>query len=301
MLVTENLCQNTFGWTKTSYNRKKWYDRGYGGFGFFTDYVSGPLFYRNIVSNVGSYGFTLHKEWEDGNQTMIVNNLIVGAPNAISIAGATRDQVSRISVLNNVIVDASTFGFILGRSGYPTPYDKFDFNNNLYYHYGWSGGKWNAGIGVIQDSDNSWQVINTFDDLHKSAPNWETTEYLFDPEYGTYKSCYNLSLDERHFASVFDDGTFNVTSPLIDKGTDSLPKALQDLLKFYKINDVKRGSRYDLGPFEAGVESWIPSSKKEDPISFPSDDDEEIIISSASSFYLSITLLLVCLSLSLIF
>ena len=62
VLVTENLCQNTFGWTKTSYNRKKWGDRG---FGYFRDYVSGAVFYRNIAYNMGDMGFTVFKEWED--------------------------------------------------------------------------------------------------------------------------------------------------------------------------------------------------------------------------------------------
>jgi len=232
------------------------------------------------VYNVGDFGFTIFNQWEDGNQTMIVNNLIVGAPEAISVAGATKEQESHISILNNVIVDAAIFGFIISRENYPTPFDKIDVNNNNYYHYGWSGGRYQAGVGVIQDSNDYWQVAHTFDILHEIAPKWETTNYSFDPKYGSYKSCYNLSFEERHFVAEFEDGTFDVTSALIDKGTESLPKALKDLLKFFNIDDVKQGNRYDLGPYESGVKSWIPSSKKQKPIYYSSDSSDS---SSASS------------------
>jgi len=62
-----------------------------------------------------------------------VNNLVVGAPIAVSVAGATKEQASNIAILNNVLLDAAILGFIVSRSNFPTPYDKVDVNNNLYY------------------------------------------------------------------------------------------------------------------------------------------------------------------------
>ena len=62
---------------------------------------------------------------------------------------------------------------------------------------------------------------------------------------------------------MFEDGTFSVTTELVDKGTEKLPQIVTELLELFGINDVKKGSRYDLGPFESGQRSWIPSSKKE--------------------------------------
>jgi len=262
ILVTENLCQNTFGWTKTSYNRDQWRDRGYGGFGFFTDYVSGPVFYRNIVYNVGQNGFNIYKEWEEGNQTTVVNNLIVGSMLGVVVGGAVKQQTSHITVKNNVFLDTAVIGLTVSRTDYPTPFEKFDVNNNLYYRYGWVGTKYNAGICVIQDSTQSWGIAPTFEALHNMTPDWETTEYSFDPQYGDYPNFFNLSYDERHQNRVFEDGTFDVTSPLIDKGTDKLPQIVTELLEYFKIDDVKKGSRYDLGPYESGVRSWIPSSKE---------------------------------------
>ena len=62
---------------------------------------------------------------------------------------------------------------------------------------------------------------------------------------------------------MFEDGTFVVTTELVDKGTEKLPQIVTDLLELFGINDVKKGSRYDLGCFECGQSSWIPNSKKE--------------------------------------
>jgi len=262
MLVTENLCQNTFGWSKTSYNRDYWDERGYGGFGYFTDYVSGPVFYRNIAYNVGMYGFTIYKEWEDGVQTTVVNNLAVGNAIGLSLGGAEKQQITNVTVKNNVFVDSALIGLSVQNLNYPLPYDKFDINNNLYYHLGWGGAHWNSGDCAIQDS-TGYKMCPTFKELHDVISAWETTEYSYDPKYGQYRSMFNLSYDTRHFVSTFEDGTFGVTSALIDKGTETLPQIVIDLLEYFGIEDVKTGERYDLGPFESGVKSYIPSSKGE--------------------------------------
>ena len=66
-----------------------------------------------------------------------------------------------------------------------------------------------------------------------------------------------------HRRCVFEDGTFAVTTELVDKGTEELPQIVTDLVELFGINDEKKGSRYDLGCFECGQSSWIPNSKKE--------------------------------------
>ena len=79
-----------------------------------------------------------------------------------------------------------------------------------------------------------------------------------------------------HRRCVFEDGTIAVTTELVDKGTEELPQIVTDLVELFGINDEKKGSRYDLGCFECGQSSWIPSSKKE--AGNPSDE------TSSSSF-----------------
>ena len=66
-----------------------------------------------------------------------------------------------------------------------------------------------------------------------------------------------------HIRSVFEDGTFAMTTELVDKGTEELPQIVTELLEVFGINDEKKGSRYGLGCFECGQSSWIPSSKEE--------------------------------------
>ena len=42
----------------------------------------------------------------------------------------------------------------------------------------------------------------------------------------------NYTYDKRFFVTYFDDGTFDVTSQLVDKGS-SLPQVVEDLLKLF--------------------------------------------------------------------
>jgi len=197
---------------------------------------------------------------------------------------------------NNVLLDVTRVGINVARSNYPTFYEKFDVNNNLYYNCGWGEPDYNGGIGAVKDSTVSVIVAHTLYDLHnKITPHWETTNYSFYPQYKKFPSQYdlaNLSYNERFVVSYFDDGVFDVTPELQDKGSSSLPQALKDILNYFNIADIKNGDKYDLGPFEAGKGSWLPSSKKDKDRNKYSPDQP--VISSAHSFYLSIPLLLVC-------
>jgi len=74
-LVTENVMQNSFGWSKACYYRNIY--RGFGGMGVYNDYASNLVFYRNIVYNC-PVGITFYKGWETGPQSSGINNLIVG-------------------------------------------------------------------------------------------------------------------------------------------------------------------------------------------------------------------------------
>ena len=180
------MCQNTFRWTKTSYNHKKWGDRG---FGYFRDYVSGAVFYWNIAYNMGDMGFTVFKEWEDQGQTVIMNNLVVGSIRTVSLGGASKTQTSKVTIKNNnIFVDSGVFGQVLSRDKSETPFEKFDVNNNHYYCYGWAGEKHTTDMCVFEDSKNNWRLAHTFEELHSIAPSWETTEYNFYPKYGDYES-----------------------------------------------------------------------------------------------------------------
>jgi len=157
------------------------------------------------------------------------------------------------------------------------------------------------GVAFFSDSAKKFQYAPTFDDLHKLAPAWETTEYSFDPKYKKYPGVYDhkdKNFSERFAVTFFDDGVFDVTPELVDKGT-AIPQVVKDMLQFFKIDDVKNGNNYDLGPYETGAKSWIPSSKKDKDRNKYS--PEEPVISSAQSFYLSMSLLFSCFFLLILF
>jgi len=230
---------------------------------------------------------------------------------AYDITYATNQQTSLITLKNNVFVDLSSFGLLIIHNTCPVSYDKFDVNNNLYYKFGWDKTEHNGGIAIIEDTTPGSKYPHNFDDLHELAPAWETTEYSFDPEYKEFPSWYNLrnkTYEERFEISYFEDGVFNVTSALVDKGTSSLPKVVDDMLNHFNIYDRRNGNNYDLGPYETGAESWIPSSKKDKDRNRFSPEKPVVIevsvvsdtVSSAHSLYLSLSLLLACFYLFLV-
>ena len=45
-----------------------------------------------------------------------------------------------------------------------------------------------------------------------------------------------------HERCVFEDGTFAVTTELVDKRTEELPQIVTDLVELFGINDEKKGS-----------------------------------------------------------
>ena len=103
--------------------------------------------------------------------------------------------------------------------------------------------------------------MNDFNSIHKFGLEWETTEYNFTPGYGAYDSIYNTSYEERYKISDFAEGTFDVTDELVDKGSETLPEFVTEVLDYFGIAYPKTGSRYDVGPYEKGIDSWIPKSR----------------------------------------
>ena len=190
------------------------------------------------------------------------------------------------SVKNNVFIDSGKFGFWRTT----TSEEMLHFNNNLYYHVGWEKSNYSGGLGVIQDANNSWISIKDFDALNKVIPTMETTKYDFDPKYKSYYSIFNRSYDERHkYYLNFEDGTFDVTDKLIDKGTESLPDEVKEVLDYFRIPYTKVGNNYDLGPYEKGIESWIPSSNNNRRYSSSSEDPSSIPVSGSSRLYCILT------------
>ena len=267
MLVMENLCQNSFGYSKGGYYLNKWFDRSYDAGGIYVDSCTGPVIYRNIVYNVGDYLYHVTKNWERDASIYIYNNLGVGGMIGVAFNKADREQTVKAYVKNNAFIDSGKFGFLHTRYNYSTPYEMLDFNNNLYFHVGWENSNYSGGLGVVTEEDKTAMYCKNFESLHKYAPTMETTEYGFDPEYKSYHSIFNRSYDERHQFLTFEDGTFDVTDKLIDKGTESLPDEVKEVLDYFNIPYKKVGSNYDLGPYEKGIESWIPSSKRRIPYS----------------------------------
>jgi len=208
MLVMENLGQNSFGWNRMDVYRKIWLDRCFGGEGVYLDSCTGPIIYRNIMYNTGVYLYHFGCALDQEAPTYTYNNLGIGSMIGLAIRGVENQQNAYAK--NNVIIDAGKVGFWNTRGDYSIDYEKLNCNNNLYYHVAWQKTDYSGGIGVVQDADNHWLTFNDFDVLHKVAPTVETTNYSFDPKYVSYPSTFNLSYDERHRISYFDDGTFDV-------------------------------------------------------------------------------------------
>jgi len=297
ILVTENVCQNSFGWSRTCYHRDMYPyygECGFAGYGFYIDTGSGIVFYRNIAYNIAQTTFLSNYIYVGNQQLSYVNNLIVSDIKGFSITGYTDKQEGFITIKNNIIVDEAYIGMMISTDKYDK-YDKFEVNNNLYYNIGYNASGTGGVAGIYSNANKKWNYLRTFDDLHSQLPTWETTEYSFNPNYKKFPSQYDhkdVNYSKRMFVSYFDDGVFDVTPALEDKGSSTLPQPVQDVLKFFGIPDVKTGSNYDLGPFEKGVKSWIPSSKKD--LNRSKYSPEEPVVSSAYSLCLSISSLLAC-------
>ena len=294
MLVMENLCQNSFGYSKGGYYRDNWFDRSYDGHGIYLDCCTGPVIYRNIVFNAGADSYVAVKNHEREGLTYIYNNLGVGGMIGLVFTAVDREQTAKAFIKNNAFIDSGKYGFWRTT----TPEELLDFNNNLYYHIGWENSNYSGGLGVVQDVNNKWLSMKDFDALHKLIPTMETTKYDFDPEYKSYYSIFNRSYDERHKHLNFEDGTFEVTDKLMDKGTETLPDEVKEVLDYFKIPYTKVGSNYDIGPYEKGIESWIPSSSNSKRSSSSSGIPSDVPVSRSLRtfcFLTPIICLIVCL------
>ncbi|KAH3758290.1 Alpha-L-arabinofuranosidase C [Pelomyxa schiedti] len=248
ILITENTCLNSFGWTYPSFNRKLWGGRGYGGFGWYTDHVGGVAWYRNIAYNNQDVGVTMYMLWEDSDN-YIYNNLIIGSLTGYSLGGKRSSQSGDTFIKNNVFLDSEFYAFSESAQVGEVEPNFIFLDNNLYWHAGWNRTVWKPGVVVVQDS-NGWVPYPTFNDLHVDFPAWETTALSFNPGYGPYDTTCNTSGDALYRVRQFDASAFEVTTALIDQGTSSLPSGLVTLLNLFSVCDPKYGTNYDLGPFE---------------------------------------------------
>eukprot|EP01105_Mastigella_eilhardi_P014654 TRINITY_DN3335_c0_g1_i1.p1 TRINITY_DN3335_c0_g1~~TRINITY_DN3335_c0_g1_i1.p1 ORF type:complete len:865 (+),score=143.04 TRINITY_DN3335_c0_g1_i1:3-2597(+) len=135
VLVVDNICQNSFGWTRPSYNRQLW-AHGYGGFGWYTDHVSGVSLFRNVAYNNADVGITMYMLWED-EANYIYNNLLIGSPYGFSLGGKTQDQTTTTDIKNNVFLDMEEYSFSVSANDGTIEPDHIQLNDNLYWHSGW--------------------------------------------------------------------------------------------------------------------------------------------------------------------
>jgi hypothetical protein len=257
VLVTENLCQSTFGWTRPSWERQMWSSPGFGGFGWYTDHYGSISWFKNIAYNVASTSITMYKYWEDSNN-YIYNNLLIGSGVGFSLGGQAQTQTGTTEVKNNIFIEQAQAGFVTAGSG-TIDTTKIKLDSNLYWNVSWSGKYWRPI--VLQDSAG-W---NPLDWTEANSRNWELTKYTFNPQYPAHVPLYNFSdpaSNSVHQYLEFPQGVFGVTDALVDKGTASLPTELVTLLNKFGLCYQSSGASYDLGPFEKNspCTTWMPKN-----------------------------------------
>eukprot|EP00727_Mastigamoeba_balamuthi_P014506 m51a1_g9680 hypothetical protein (786) ;mRNA; r:1293568-1296515 len=255
VLVAENVCTNSVGWTKTAALRNLWGSGGYIGYGIYTDGGGGFTFWRNAVLGASSGSVVLVKNWQDSDN-YVYNNLLVGSGSSIGLTFKGTQQTGVLDIKNNVLLDTIGDGIHLETS--QSEKSKVLLNNNLYHGINAAKQSWSGLIHVEGSED---KCFDTFGAAQAYNPAWETTQYSFDPRYGPYPPFDSTVYDQRNHPRDFDIRAFAATQPLVDKGAE-LPQAVRSLLARFGVCDDVQGSTYDLGPFEKDSRcgTWMPGA-----------------------------------------
>lgn len=269
LLVTGNVFRDTMGWAYVAEKRGYWTAgsssavKGMGGFGLYLDNASGVHAYRNVAYNDSFAGYFFFGVWRDGD-IVYYNNVAANSLYGFNMGAPEYDTHGNwnTQVVNNIVVNNEGYGILHSTASGNLP--NLTTDHNLYYSNGWrpyqSGGLWQVGD-LIVSFYGSYQYYPTLAEI-QSRTAWEDHGKEGDPRL----AAYNVSDHDLFDGSWPDFHSTSASEKLIDKGTTGLPASLQALLTKLAVQDLRSGSAFDIGRYEAGFAvKTIPSAQGIEP------------------------------------
>jgi hypothetical protein len=266
VLIAGNVFRNTIGWTYISEKRGLWWHggtgsdvQGMGGKGLSMDMASGIHAYRNVAYNNAYAGFMIGGVWRDGD-VVYYNNVAANSLYGFRFGGLGFDTHGSVNtqVVNNIIVNNEGYGIL--RSDADGIYHNMTFDHNLYYNNGWReqqvGGLYRPGAMAIFRGADPNEYYQTLADIHANTP-WESHGVGGDPSFWDY----DPDDHDLHDGSWSD---FHITAAsvnTVDRGTAGLPASLTRLLAAFGVDDVRFGSAFDIGRYEAAGVLATPATR----------------------------------------
>ena len=158
---------------------------------------------------MGDMGFTVFKEWEDQGQTVIMNNLVVGSIRTVSLGGASKTQTSKVTIKNNnVFVDSGVFGQVFSCDKSEPRLKNLMLTTII--------------IIVMAGQEQNTQQACVFSRIQRAIGDWHThlKNYIVLHHHGRPQSIgliQSMVIMKSHGRCVFEDGTFSVTTELVDR------------------------------------------------------------------------------------
>jgi hypothetical protein len=303
VLITGNVFRDTFGWAYVSEKRGIRTGgagsdvQGMGGRGLYVDNASGIHAYRNIAYNNAYAGFVCFGLWRDGD-IVFYNNVAANSLLGLRFGGSYFDTHGNVNtqVVNNAVVNNEGFGLWI--SDADGNYDDTIIDHNLYDNNGWrvreDGGLYMPGAMVVDRGAEPNEYYQTLADIQANTP-WESHGVEGDPGFWDYDPGDHDLEDGSWPDFHIPPASVNV----VDRGTADLPDSLTRLLTAFGVDDVRFGSAFDIGRYEAAGVLATPATRAIQPgdtthftlslypTSFP--DSLALAVSNASP-YLTIAL-----------
>jgi hypothetical protein len=261
VLVTGNVFRDTFGWTYVSEKRglraggEGSEVRGMGGRGLYVDHASGIHVYRNIAYNNAFAGFVSYADWRDGDM-VYYNNIAANSLYGFRLGGSDHDTHEGVDtqLVNNILVNNEGYGIFLADGD--VDYGDLVVDHNLYYNNGWGLGLWKGGAIAIRRSSARNRQYRALRGV-QAKTSWEAHGVESTPGFLDYDPDDDDLVD----GSWPDFHTTSASGSTVDRGTRYLPRSLQSLLERFGVEDVRFGSAFDIGRYEAAGASATPTTR----------------------------------------
>ncbi len=261
VLVIGNVFRDTLGWTYVSEKRGLRSGeagdavQGLGGRGLYVDMASGIHAYRNIAYNNGFAGFVSYGTWRDG-ALIYFNNIAANSFYGFRFAGSGFDTHQSVDtrLVNNIVVNNEGYGIIFvgsdGGSG------DLLVDHNLYYKNGWGLGLWQGGAMAIHRRSARDKRYRTLSSI-QARTSWEAHGIDAAPGFLDY----DPDDHDLHDGSWPDFHITAASGNTAQRGTSDLPRSLTRLLEKFGVEDVRFGSAFDIGRYEAAGASADPTTR----------------------------------------
>jgi hypothetical protein len=261
VLVTGNVFRDTMGWSYVSEKRglrsggTSGDVQGMGGRGLYVDHASGIHVYRNIAYNNAFAGFVSYADWRDGDM-LYYNNIAANSLYGFRLGGSDHDTHESVDtqLVNNILINNEGYGIFLADGD--GDYGDLIVDHNLYYNNGWGLGLWKGGAMAIHPSSARNKQYRTLRGV-QGKTSWEAHGVEGPPGFLDYDPDDDDLLD----GSSSDLHITAVSGNTVDRGTPDLPRSLVRLLEVFDVEDVRFGSAFDIGRYEAAGASATPMTR----------------------------------------